>query len=83
MKQVSLRTLLFALLAGLFLGLAGIACGTGETSKCSPACGTGEVCFAENGTDYSCKKSCTKDDDCTAPMVCHTDETPAHCGEKE
>lgn len=78
-----MKTLLqtLVLLAGLMI--FSIGCGTGSTSKCTPACKTGEVCFAEDGKNYSCKKACSKDEDCTAPMVCHKDETPAHCGAKE
>jgi len=76
MKRIAMMLCVFALLFGSMA-----ACGP-SGGKCDPACGAGEVCFAEDGKTYECKKSCTKDEDCTAPMVCHTDENPAHCGAK-
>ncbi|MCB9638233.1 MAG: hypothetical protein H6727_04900 [Myxococcales bacterium] len=66
-----LRKMMLMLCAVGALGL--VACGTP-----TPTCATGEVLVGS-----ACKKSCTEDADCGEGMVCHKDETPAHCDAKE
>ncbi|MEM1007397.1 MAG: hypothetical protein AAGJ35_00200 [Myxococcota bacterium] len=46
------------------------------------SCPDGQV-EVEHAGKKECKKSCEKDEDCSGDKVCHTDESPAHCGEKD
>jgi len=70
----SLMVLVFAFVALIAVA----ACSGGTENTCSPACESGKVCIAEGGTP-SCKKSCTKDDECDKGQKCHTDDEKPHC----